>query len=103
MNKVVNVRLTKEYNVYCGRKGKGMEGQFGNPFIVGVHGQKGECVKKFEDWLFNSKEDKAETMRNRILKEIKSNDILGCFCVDGKGNGECHAKVIAKFIQQFKK
>lgn len=77
---------------YIGRAGHGQPGTFGNPFIVGVHGARGECVKLFETW-FHSSDPRAVAMREAALK-LPRDCVLSCFC---KPNA-CHGDVIAAFI-----
>lgn len=95
---VVNLRYQK-YTIYGGRPGKGMEGPYGNPFIVGVHGERGECCKLFAEWFY-SDDPKAVAMRERSLKEIGIDDTIGCFCKDRLGVGKCHCDTIADYINR---
>jgi len=95
---VTVVNLRKEtYDVYIGRPGKGQyDAPFGNPFLVGIDGERGECAKLFRDW-FHSDDPKAKEMRNRARETIKSNDKLGCFCKPK----DCHGDVIAEYINRL--
>ena len=45
---VVNLR-SSAFDVYIGRAGHGQDGRFGNPFVVGRDGVRGECVEKFRN------------------------------------------------------
>jgi hypothetical protein len=93
MCKVVNLRKEK-YTVYCGRPGKGITyAPFGNHFIVGVHGERGECRQLFKEFLLSNNPD-AINLLQLIKDTIKKDDILGCFC----GAGKCHADFIAAYV-----
>ena len=92
MCRAVNLR-TEKYDIYIGRAGHGQEGLFGNPFRVGIHGARGECVKLFRDWFY-SEHPRAVDMRKLVQERIKPNDRLGCFC---KPNA-CHGDIIAEFV-----
>lgn len=93
MCKVVNLRKEK-YTVYCGRPGKGITyAPFGNQFIVGKDGERGECREKFRQYLL-SNDNKSNNLLDIIKKIIKKDDILGCFC----GAGKCHADFIAAYV-----
>lgn len=85
MIKVVNIKK-EQYDIYAGRPGK-----FGNPFIVGVHGKRGECIKLFKEWFF-SDDTKAKAMREEVLR-IPDGSILGCYC---KPN-PCHCDIIVEY------
>ncbi len=48
---VVNIKKTKEYDVYIGRRMYGhwdSDGYFGNPFIIGKDGTREEVIKKYK-------------------------------------------------------
>lgn len=87
---VVNLR-TSAFTVYIGRPGKGQSGMFGNPFIVGVHGARGECAAKFRDWFAS---DAGSAMRALVDAHIKPDDVLGCFCKPAA----CHGDIIAEYV-----
>lgn len=89
---VVNLR-THQHTQYIGRAGHGQTGTFGNPFIVGVHGARGECVKLFRDWFY-SDEPRAQAMRAAVQAQIQPDAVLGCFCKPAA----CHGDIIAEFI-----
>jgi len=92
MCKAVNLR-SESYDIYIGRAGKGQEGIFGNPFIVGAHGARGECVIKFETW-FKSDDADAAYMRDMVRTHIKPGMRLGCFCKPAT----CHGDIIAAYV-----
>lgn len=117
----VNLR-TSTYDVYIGRPGRGQTGPLGNPFHVGVHGQRGECVTLFRTWLYGQlrprvvpptdsggmpRLDNGAPIPDEVLHDldgvqfrekiqylVKTGDRLGCFC---KPNA-CHGDVIAEYV-----
>jgi hypothetical protein len=92
MVRVVNLRH-EAYDIYMGRPGKGQAGLFGNKFIIGKDGKRGECVGLFEDW-FGSNEPDAVAYRKLVDQTIKPNDRLGCFCKPAA----CHADIVAEYV-----
>lgn len=111
---VVNLRQSA-FTVYIGRPGHGRPGPFGNPFIVGIHGVRGECIELFRSWIGGqlvenvnfgigpgphgswpdevSKDPSGSAFRERI-RTIPSDAVLGCFCKPAS----CHGDAIAAFI-----
>lgn len=65
--------------VYVGRPTK-----WGNPFVVGVHGERGECVEKFREWVYTQPE-----LIEAIKRDLKGKDLV-CFCAPKS----CHADVL---------
>lgn len=92
MVKVVNLRR-EAYDVYMGRPGKGQAGPFGNKFIVGQHGERGECVELFAQW-FRSNDPDAVEYRQKVDEIIKPDHRLGCFCKPQA----CHADIVADYV-----
>lgn len=85
--KVVNCKLFHgpyDNYVFIGRPSK-----WGNPFLIGEHGNREEVVKKYEDYILNN------TGLLQDLKELKGK-ILGCFCAPRK----CHGDVLARLADQ---
>jgi len=81
--KVVNLRKEK-YNVYIGRGSK-----WGNPFKIGVDGNREKVIKKYEKWI-----QKQPQLLNS-LSELE-NKILGCF----RKPLNCHGDVLVKLIEK---
>lgn len=106
MCKVVSRRLVHTWNpadeVYIGRTGPngrlhaGNSEGYGNPFKVGVHGQRGECVELFRAW-FHSDEPEAVACRDRVLRNITPTSVLVCWCKPRP----CHGDVIADFVNDY--
>ena len=81
---VVNKKKNQRGTIYAGRPGP-----YGNPYVVGVHGKRGDCVKAFEKFLLS---DKGAEFREKIAL-IPDDAVLECFCVPNP----CHAQVIADY------
>lgn len=89
--RVVNLRRDR-YEVYIGR---GRGSKWGNPFLVGVDGERRECVRKFEAWL-REQPDAIEAAKLELLGKV-----LGCFCARKGGVGPddplvCHGQILAR-------
>lgn len=75
--------------VYVGRPTK-----WGNPFKLGVDGDRDEVIRKYEEWL------KAKLRQDaHFLDELKDKD-LACWCPLDK---PCHADVILKMLAEKEK
>lgn len=96
---VVNLRLAP-YDIYIGRAGKGQSGYFGNPFPI-INARRddpahlSDVLDRFTRY-FIDRVDKDPEFRARVL--ALRGKRLGCFCVDRDGNGSCHGKIIARWI-----
>jgi hypothetical protein len=64
---------------------------FGNPFRIGIDGDREEVIKKYEEWIMK---DKQEILRNKMKKELKGKT-LGCWCKPLS----CHGDIIIKIIK----
>lgn len=78
------------YDVYVGRPTK-----WGNPYMVGRHGKRGECVKKYAEYLLRN----PDLMRQARI-QLKGK-ILSCWCAPPGGIDYmrqpviCHAQLLA--------
>lgn len=84
------VHCKKEpYSSYIGRGSI-----FGNPYVIGQHGTREECVGYYKQWFNFIIRDK------RFLDEVLKlkGQTLGCFCFPGE---LCHGQVIVDFINQY--
>jgi hypothetical protein len=70
----------ERHHVYIGRPSK-----WGNPFVVGTHGARGECVAQYERWLRSKDELFA------ALEELRGL-VLGCWCAPRA----CHGDVLVR-------
>ena len=69
--------------------------KWGNPFRIGVHGTREECVRQFCKFII-SDDPKAESLR-RALPELRGRD-LACWCPPGP----CHADVLIEMANSHK-
>ena len=61
---------------------------FGNPFTIGVDGDREEVIQKFEDYLLTN-----QKLCDKVYEELKGYD-LACWCSPKR----CHGEVIIKYI-----
>ncbi len=75
------VHCKKEpYDVYIGRPSK-----WGNPFVLGKHGNRTEVIQKYREWLY---------LQPELLAEVPTlkGKILGCYCAPAA----CHGDVLSE-------
>ena len=96
---VIHIRVRKPDDVYIGRAGKGEDGYFGNPHVVGfcklcgITHERGEAVKAFEKTFRERLQQDTEYLtRVRALAGKR----LACFCKPHA----CHGDVIAQFVNR---
>ena len=70
----------ERHHVYIGRPSK-----WGNPFVVGKHGQRGECIALYENWL------RRNAALVATLDELRGL-VLGCWCAPHA----CHGDVLVR-------
>jgi Domain of unknown function (DUF4326) len=70
----------ERHHVYIGRPSK-----WGNPFVVGKHGERGECIELYKRWLREN-----ETLF-AALDELRGL-VLGCWCAPRA----CHGDVLVR-------
>jgi len=63
--------------VYIGRKSK-----WGNPFTIGVDGNRDEVIQKYSDWLHSQ-----PNLLAQVQRELKGKDLV-CFCYPAKCHGD---------------
>ncbi len=99
---VVNIRLTRDYDVYIGRRAT-HEFHFGNPFShkpkslaeVKVK-SRAEAITNFELWITGQAFQEIEPKRREwILKKLPElkGKILGCYCYPYPCHGETLEKL----------
>ena len=89
MNRVVHCKRNK-YDIYIGRPSK-----WGNPFLLGVHGNRDKVIDLYEKWLLGiikSPNNKPPPSLDDAKKEL-SGKVLGCYCAPKK----CHGDILVKF------
>ncbi len=111
--RVVNLR-DSSYTTYIGRAGRNEAGTFGNPFVVGKHGARGECCTHFSTLIWGNGPDdlnkcasilgmsiaQVTALRIGLLRAMTKLDhdaVLGCFCKPAK----CHGDVIKDWFTQY--
>ena len=92
--RVVNIRV-EQCDVYIGRAGHGQDGYFGNPFRLGVDGDREEVLVKYKRWFWNRVNEDRE-FREKV-SELEGKK-LGCFCKPKT----CHGDVILAWIEAGK-
>lgn len=80
-----------EKNLYVGRPSL-----LGNPFKLGVDGDRQEVLAKYRAWLWSEVQANSEVAQ--AIRALPEDAVLGCWCVSCSNLGEevCHAQVIAK-------
>lgn len=81
--KVVHCKKDK-YDVYIGRPSK-----WGNPFIIGKHGDRMEVIEKYRRWIVNQPKLMGEL-------SVLIGKVLGCWC---KPNA-CHGDVLVELLKE---
>lgn len=66
---------------------------WGNPFIIGIHGDRDQVIEKYKVWFYNKLNDLAFKSRTLKLKD----KILGCHCRPLK----CHGEIIADYLNSL--
>lgn len=87
MTKVVNIHK-EQYDVYCGRKGQGEDGYYGNPFNQQTREINIENYKTYFYQRLNT-----DTEFKRRINSLY-NKKLGCFCKPKA----CHCDIIAEYL-----
>ena len=82
MSTVVNCRCSV-YDVYIGRPSK-----WGNPFVIGKHGNRKTVIAKYRTWVLQQPELMAS------LPELKEKT-LGCWC----SPLPCHGQVLIDLLE----
>lgn len=89
---VVNIQNDR-CEVYIGRGGP-----FGNPYIIGKHGDRTEVIRKFRIY-FHDRLKKDHVWKEKVDK--LSEKTLGCFCRPPEGfQGKllCHGQIMAGYL-----
>ena len=70
---------------YIGRPGK-----WGNPYVIGQHGSREECIAKYEKYIMKQRD---------LIKSLPelAGKRLGCFCHPKP----CHGDVLVKLVKRF--
>jgi len=81
--KVVN-KYHEEYDIYIGRGSI-----WGNPFVIGIDGDREEVIKKYREYIMRSPDLLA------ALPKLKGKT-LGCFCKPKS----CHGDILVSLIEE---
>ena len=91
LTRVVNL-FDENYDVYIGRKGFGMTGEFGNPYRLNKDGTRDEILMKFRKYFIKRMHNDPE-FNKRVLGLRGST--LGCFC---PSPSQCHGGIMASYL-----
>lgn len=82
--KVLNKRTAKS-GIYIGRPTK-----WGNPFVIGVDGDRNDVVRKFEEYILEN-----PVLMQAAKDELKGKDLV-CFCAPLS----CHGDVLMRIANE---
>lgn len=79
--------MPKLYNIHDKNAPKeaifiGRGGMWGNPYVIGKHGDRDECVNRFETLVKSSK------YLQKVIKEELAGKDLVCFCSPARCHGD---------------
>lgn len=86
MSHVVNFDKEEPCEVYVGRTSK-----WGNPFHIGIHGDRSEVLLRFENYVFE-----RPALMKAMRREL-SGKVLGCHC----SPLPCHGDLIARIANNW--
>lgn len=103
MTKIVHCK--NPHTLYIGRPKTGQEWRFGNPFTIGIDGDRATVIDKMDQWLelrktFGNKNATPEH-REWILNHIDlitKDAILGCWC--SYPEEDCHGRILIKHAEK---
>lgn len=81
LNRYTDKAIITKDDVFCGRPSK-----WGNPFVIGRHGNRDMVIEKFEDWFIK------QPRLLKALPEIRGKNLI-CFCAPKR----CHGDVLIKY------
>lgn len=89
---VTHVKRRPWFTVYVGRAWDMFaQSEFHNPFHIAVEGTREKAITKFLVYWFAPEQ---KQLREKAVREIKSDDVLGCWCHPQY----CHADIIAGYV-----
>lgn len=104
MNRVVHCeRVPPGSFTYIGRAA-GERGRYGNPFVLGKHGNRDEVIAMYDGWLRTGNNycvpEATEERRQDILSHLKElkDKTLGCYCFPKL----CHGWVLVSLLSELK-
>lgn len=97
---IVNVKNSKDYDIYIGRKNSFynlVQSEWANPFVIGKDGTRPEVIEKYRLWI---------NCQPNLLKKLQSlnSKNLGCWC--DYPNEDCHGRILlelskSKYIKNW--
>lgn len=78
--------------VYIGRPGRGMSGNWGNPYPMNRNRSRQESIDEYTYWLNNQSLDYLRVVRQQLKDKT-----LVCFCKPY----DCHGDIIAEMIDKY--
>lgn len=89
----------KPFDQYIGRPSRYSNiWGFGNPFVIGIDGDRSTVITKFDSWLDTGENygnnDATEDRRSWILSNLRNltGKTLGCFC--NFPEQDCHGRIL---------
>lgn len=86
MTTVVNRKRTHVYDVYIGRPTI-----YGNPFRLGVDGDRTEVIAQFKTWFYAPE----QAGLREVVRQTLTGKTLGCWCAPQP----CHGDVYAEYCE----
>lgn len=95
ITKVINIHVDgfPEGGVYIGRKGKGHDGYFGNPFRITKFQPRHKSILNYE--MYFTARMRTDTEFERRINELAGKTLV-CFCKPLL----CHGDIIAKYLNE---
>jgi Domain of unknown function (DUF4326) len=91
--KRIQLRRTKGWRLAANTVIVSRPTKWGNPFRIGVHGTREECVRQFRSFIV-SNDPRARSLR-QSLGELRGKD-LACWCPPGP----CHGDVLIEMANR---
>lgn len=86
---LVNIKDKVYFDEYIGRPTI-----FGNPYVIGKDGGRGEVIAKYNKWFYRQID--INIIFKREVQKLKG-QILGCYCYPLP----CHGDVIIKYLDNI--
>lgn len=84
-----NIRRGEPFDIRIDR-----QTPWGNPFVLGRHGDRAEVIRRFENWVRTSSDAKAQWIRDHVIE--LHGKTLGCWCHPEA----CHGDVLLRLAQE---
>lgn len=68
--------------------------RYGNPFVIGSDGSRGEVIAKYREWVLSSEDDEAQWIRDNMY-DLRGKT-LACWCAPLA----CHADVLTQLANE---